>query len=216
MAESSTAERIRALEARLSGVEARLGAVEDTEEIHRLQRTYGYYLDGNRWDDVLDLLTDDCSVEINGRGVYLGKERAAVFFHKCLQADQPEGGAGFLANHLMMQGVVHVDPSGTTAKAPYQLLIQVGEYGKFARWMGGIYENEYAKVDGKWKFSKIHWYTKFSIPYEDGWAKSALPLIPPNAEFPPDLPPSVAYEPYPGPFSRTLPFQKPGDGQVRH
>lgn len=210
MTEISQDARIQALEERLNAAEARLREVEDTEEIHRLQRTYGYYLDDGQWDEIIDLLTEDCSVEINGRGVYLGKKGAEVFFKKCLKGG-PE--TGYLGNHLMMQGVVHVDPSGSTAKGRYQVFIQLGVFGDTALWMGGLYENEYAKEDGKWKFRKLHWYTKFSVPYEDGWAKSALPLIPPSEEYPPDLPPSVDYETFPGHFFVPYHFKNPVTGK---
>src|SRR5262245_2613769 len=69
-------ERVVALEAKLAAAEQRIVLLEDADEIRNLNRIYGYYLDKALYDQLLDLFTDDISLEYSQRGVYLGKERA--------------------------------------------------------------------------------------------------------------------------------------------
>jgi hypothetical protein len=46
----------------------------------------------------------------------------------------------------------------------------------------------------------LHLYSSMQTPYEDGWAKTALPRSVPVADPPTDAPPSTGYENYPGVF----------------
>ena len=39
-------------------------------------------------------------------------------------------------------------------------------------WGRGLYENEYIKEDGKWRFKKLHWYITFLTLWENGWLKT--------------------------------------------
>ena len=36
-------------------------------------------------------------------------------------------------------------------------------------WMGGIYENEFVKIDGRWLFLKDQQINTYFAPYETGW-----------------------------------------------
>ncbi len=37
-------------------------------------------------------------------------------------------------------------------------------------WGGGIYENEFVKEDGVWKFRRLHFYRTWKVDYRTGWA----------------------------------------------
>src|SRR5262245_26788168 len=75
---------LRMIQERVERLEAELDTARSIQQIERLQRAYGYYLDKGLWDEAVDLLTDDCTVEIAGRGVYVGRERALVVFRDVL------------------------------------------------------------------------------------------------------------------------------------
>ncbi len=65
--------KIEALEARIQKLDTKLREVDDIEEIEKLQRIYGYYLDNRLSQEIVDLFSDDTeSVEVANRGVYLG------------------------------------------------------------------------------------------------------------------------------------------------
>jgi hypothetical protein len=49
---------------------------------------------------------------------------------------------------------------------------QTGEHE--AVWVGGIYEDEYVKEDGRWKIKKMKLKLELLSPYSDGWAKARI------------------------------------------
>ena len=108
--------KLKELEQRLKILEESVRTLQDVEEIKKLQRIYGYYLEHWQWEDIIDLFSDNTeSIEISDLGVFLGKEGVKKFFRR--EKVLPE----FL--HVMMQlsGVVDVDPSGKTAKSSQRM-----------------------------------------------------------------------------------------------
>jgi hypothetical protein len=106
----------------LEELAARVQTLEDTEEIKRLQRIYGYYLDNNMWDEIIDLFSDDTeSVEVAEHGVFLGKEGVKKFFWGVMGGgrDEPRSVVG-MARVMQLQGVVDIDPGGKTATGRWQ------------------------------------------------------------------------------------------------
>jgi hypothetical protein len=61
-----------ALLARVAQLEQRATRLDDINNIKRLQRSFGYYLDEGQWNDVADLFSDAATVEIGHDGVYRG------------------------------------------------------------------------------------------------------------------------------------------------
>ncbi len=60
---------------RSRSLKARADRVQDSNDIKRLQRAYGYYVDKAEWDQVADLFALDGSVEYANEGVYTGQAR---------------------------------------------------------------------------------------------------------------------------------------------
>ena len=212
----------RALLARVEALERRLQAAEDTQAIERLTRAYGYYLDKALWDEALALFTDDCSVEISALGVYLGKQQASVLF-KDLLGKEPalsdENGLvwGRLYNHMIVQGIVHVDADGRNASGRWRCFMQIAEFGKSAVWGEGPYEIRYRKgEDGLWRIRKLHFYRTYHTPFDQGWAKAKSPAGGVREHLPPDLPPSVQYEPWPAVFVPPFHYANPVSGSRAH
>ncbi len=80
-------------------------------------------------------------------------------------------------------------------------------------WIHGVYENEYVKEGGKWKFKKLHFNLTFRTPYEDGWLK--VPVVGqngPDEVIKPDAPPA-AYFPYPSGYHVPFHFTHPVTGK---
>lgn len=204
-----------ARDTQIAELEARADRVKDSNDIKRLQRAHGYYVDKADWDQVADLFTLDGSVEYANEGVYTGQARVREYL-KRLGGGHNGLVEGELNNHMLLQPVVHVAADGMTAKARWRALIQTGRFKKSALWGEGAYENEYVKEGGVWKIRKLHWYVSFLAPYEGGWAK----VKPLDAfvgdvvkDFPPDQPPSVSYKPYPAAFVPPYHYENPVTGQ---
>ncbi|MFC1534307.1 nuclear transport factor 2 family protein [Thermodesulfobacteriota bacterium] len=192
----------------LEKLEARITALEDIEAIKKLQRIYAYYVDSDDMrDEIVDLFSDNMeSIEIADHGVYLGKEGVKKVFKEILGGAEPppELSLHLVFNH---QAVVDIDPGGKTAKGRWHGWMVGVRYldGKPVQYWGhGIYENEYVKENGDWKFSKLYFNMTFRTPYEDGWLNTPvigeyLGLDPTE----PDKPPT-AYHPYPSGY--TVPY----------
>lgn len=205
--------RLSALETELTGLERDMQLLEDTKAIKRLQRAYGYYVDKKLSREIGALFADapETTAELGGSGVYVGKARIAEYYDRVIGGEGLKPGQLF--NHMILQGVVHVADDGRTAKGRWRALIQIGEHDKNAVWAEGPYENEYVKENGVWKFAKVHWYQTFSAPYSPGWHKSAQPMDPPMADFPPDRPSSTAYQSYPSAFQVPYHYKNPVSGR---
>jgi len=191
----------------LEELEAKITELADIEEINKLERIYGYYLDNYMQEEIVDLFSDDTeSVEVADRGVFLGKEGVKKFFIGYLGRGGKPRPSDEMAIHTQLQGVVNVDPGGKTAKGRWYCLMIQAHYGiepgvPRAGWGFGVYENEYVKEEGKWKFKKLYYNLTFRSPYEDGWVKT--PMVAGGLAEGADRPPT-AYSPYPN--QKLVPF----------
>lgn len=199
-----------AVAAEISALEQRRQRIRDSNDIKRLQRAYGYYVDHALWDEVADLFAANGSIEIGLDGIYLGKERVREYLYAL--GDGRAGLAeGELNEHMQLMPVVTVAADGTTAKARWEGIVMAGRLGESALWGQGPYENEYVKEDGVWKIARLHWYQTFLVPYEGGWAHNedinggkAV-----SDRLPPDAPPTIEYEPWPATYLPPFHFDNP-------
>ena len=212
---SADAGKLEELGKKIAVLEHKAELLRDAKAIKKLQRAYGYYLDQGAVDQVADLFTDDATAEYVYFGVYAGKEHVKALLY-AINGGAPGIKEGMLHEMLQVQPVVDVAPDGMTAKARWREIGMLGQYGKSAEWEGGIYENEYRKVDGVWRISKIHWYETYRVPYEGGWAKK-LDLDARKAELAaiaaklpePDMPPSEDYKSWPGVYLPPYHYKNP-------
>jgi hypothetical protein len=182
------------LEARIAAAETQVARAHDYDELENLKSAYGYYLDKSLWAEVAGLFAEDGTLEIGGRGVFVGREKV----HQSLNTYGPQGlASGRLFNHIIVQPVITVAPDGLTAKMRSRAMVQTGVYGGAGTWGEGIYEDEFVKVDGVWKFKTLHFYMTFATDYTKGWARHAMANTKPDPKFPPDRAPTLVYDTYP-------------------
>ena len=204
---------IAELEARVVALEARMQRAEDIENIKRLQRAYGYYLDKGLWDDVLALFDENGTAEIAGRGVYKGRDRIRVVFRELIGQGQDGLPHGRLLNHLQVQGIVTIGDDGQTAKARWRAFIQFGEFGGEGYWAEGPYEMAYVKgADGVWRISRLLWFPTFYTSFKNGWAEDAYPRNAVSEDHPPDEPPTHEYQTFPNYYVPPFHYDNPGKG----
>lgn len=157
---------------------ARLQRLEDIEAIERLQRAYGYYVDKHLWDQVIDLFAEDSSVELDQRGIFLKKAGVRRMFLEKMGGGVVGLKHGTLFNHIQVQGVVDIDPSGRAAKARYRTIVQVSGFGApVGFWSDGVYENDYVKENGVWKFRKLKFWPTYYTPFHQGWDGEQIACI---------------------------------------
>ena len=188
------------LSARLDALDHRITRLEDANQIEIVQRTYGYFVDKAQWTQLSQLFTEDATLEIGGRGVFVGRDHVLEYMHKAFGPDGIKEGT--IINHMQFQPIVDVDPDGLHAKQRMRAFVMSN-----GGWGLPLYENEYRKENGVWKISLLHgpftMYTSW-----DGWAKAATPNTRPESfGEPPDLPPTVVYLTYPSYY--IVPFHYP-------
>jgi hypothetical protein len=169
---------IKELEAKIKTLEDKIRTLEDIEDIKKLQRAYGFYLEHWMAEDLIDCFADGPDTELLvAAGHYIGKENIRDFFHhgqkgiELRKSPNPE----FMHQVMQLSGIVHVHPDGRTAQGRW--------YGFGANafsgpnntvnpgWMNGVYEVDYIKQDGRWRMKKVRWCMTFHAP----WRSSFVP-----------------------------------------
>lgn len=158
------------MEAKIKELEEQLRKVQDIQEIERLQRAYGYYLEHWMAKEIVDLFADGPDVALEWpEGKYLGKEGVKRYFEGNERND-PE----FLHQLIQLSPIITVDPDGKTAMGRWYCWGAItfprggGVNGTF---QSGLYENEYVKEGGRWKIKRIRWQFIYSVKPGEGLVK---------------------------------------------
>jgi hypothetical protein len=165
--------KINELEARITALEKQSMITQDIEEIKKLQRIYGYYIEQGMRDEIVDLFADgpDVALYLAGLGTFTGKEGVGRYF-KSDYKQTPDSEK--LTQVMQLSGVVDVSPDGQTAKGRWYgwggfALPQGG--GVRQLYLSGIYENDYIKENGKWKINVIRHCITYAANPREGWVK---------------------------------------------
>ena len=194
----------------LATLARRVRLLQDMEEIENLISMYGYYLDKQQWDLLTDLFTEDSTMEISQRGIYVGRKSVM----RAWELFGPQNiERNHLHSHIQMQPVIHVAPDGRRAWVRSRALSQLGTFGAIGICGDGVYENELVKEKGVWKIWKDHVYTTFFAPYGTGWAMGARPTPKASDKIPPDKPSSEIYESYPEIYIPPFHYKNPAIDQ---
>jgi len=183
------------MEARLTALEKKVGILDDINEVKRLQRVYSYYVQHMMRDEIYDCFADHPDTALYWlEGTWLGKEGVKRYFG--VGTDRPEPPPGFLHQVMPIAGVVDVEPNGERAKGRWYAFGGVCVPDKDEKLngslVGGIYEIEYIKENGIWKFLMIRWIIPYTVRVpDDAWTPAEV-IGKAVAEFKapgPDVPP---------------------------
>jgi hypothetical protein len=205
--------------AEIEELKKRITRMEDIDAIKKLQNAYGYYLEHWQEDEIVQLFSHhpDVSVEINGTGFYKGWEaikKSYVFAdHYTAYGGAKTPPPEYLHILMPIAGIVDVNPDGKTAKGRW--------YGFFmgamprpvkTRALIGctIWENQFIKEDGIWRFFKLFASDVLCSPVDEGWVKT--PYI---ANTRKTVKPSSAahFAPYPSGYIFPYHYKNPGSGE---
>jgi acetyl esterase/lipase len=196
---------------RAADLAARAQRLADEQEVENLQKIYGYYYDRRMWDEVADLFADGGTIEMDQRGVYVGKARVREFLNLLGPVGLKDGD---LNDHIQLQVVVHVAPDGRSAKARSRELNMTGVFESHGAWSEGIYENTFVKDNGVWKIQDLRYFPTFISDYDKGWAGDAKPAPTASTELPPDEPPTSVYAIYPKAHIPPFHYDNPASGEA--
>ena len=172
------------LEARVARLEHELARQQDVQAIRKLQFTYGYMMDKCLFADIVELFSDDAELHFMG-GVFHGKAGARRLYGGASGLNGPAD--GMLFDHIIAQDIVDVAEDRRTAKGRFRTFMQGGIHEtktdappsippQFLE--AGVYENEYVRENGTWKFKVFDYTVVWQCRFEDGWAKTPIePLM---------------------------------------
>ena len=146
-------------------IERRLLALEAVEEIKRLKARYCAYCDDDYdADGIANLFAEDAIWEGGTFGRYNGRDEIRQFFVNA-PAMLP------FTVHMVMNPIIEVN--GDTATGIWYLF-QACTFaeGERAVWGSARYDEEYARVDGAWKFKNLKLSSHFWTPFDEGWVKT--------------------------------------------
>ena len=132
----------------LADLEKRVQALEDLEEIRRLHQDYINLMDNLQYERVLDLFTEDATVEIRNLGVKRGRKEMAEVYIGILAKTR---GSIRYDGHLAIEPNIRVE--GNTAKGTWLIYMLFSK--PTIEWVQGKNECEYRKENGKWKLSRL-------------------------------------------------------------
>jgi CDGSH-type Zn-finger protein len=152
-----------------------IGRLQDLESIRNLITSYARGCDrGNDPVMIAPLFAEDGSWESAGFGTYHGRQNVAAAL---------KGIAGekiWWSLHYMISPQIELDPSGLGGKAFWYLwesaTIPDSDTNKAAsHWIGGTYDAEVVKRDGRWLFGKMVLNLNLASPYNEGWVNQRFP-----------------------------------------
>ena len=149
----------------MEDIERRLLALEAMEEIKSLKARYCVYCDDDYdADNIAALFAEDAIWEGGDFGRYEGRAEIREFFVNA-PVMLP------FAIHMVMNPIIEVN--GDTATGIWYLFqaCTFGESGR-AVWGSARYDEEYARLDGAWKFKNLKLTSHFWTPFDEGWAKT--------------------------------------------
>jgi len=163
---------LQEMEAHIKDLEKKVDKLNDIEDIQRLQKSYGYYIQHWLYQEIIDLFSDSPDAYLNiMAGIYIGKEGIRRYFTSLKDySENPE----FLHQLMQLSGIVDVAPDGKTAQGRWfawgAVALPIGD-GVKPLSCDGIYVSEYIKEDGKWKILRLTWNPLFMSPPSEGWIK---------------------------------------------
>jgi len=97
---------------KIEELEKRLENLESQDAIRDLHRKYIYYVNSQKWDEVIDCFTQDATADIGMHGSHQGKEELSVLFKsKIAKVNEKWNGS-----HFVLQTIISTDGSKATKR----------------------------------------------------------------------------------------------------
>ncbi|MBW2422425.1 MAG: nuclear transport factor 2 family protein [Deltaproteobacteria bacterium] len=153
----------------LEALETRIRRLEDIEEIRKLKARYCDLCDAGLSDErnltaLIDLFTEDAKVDFGmGEGSHFaGRPGLQIFFGQVIPSSVS------FCMHMVHNSVIEVDGDSASGRWYFEAPTTNAATRK-PQWMAGRYIEEYARIEGHWKFASIQTEWNYIAPYEGGW-----------------------------------------------
>jgi hypothetical protein len=132
----------------LEDLEKRVQALEDVEEVKKLHQKYMDLMDHLKYEEVLDLFTEDGSCQVRNNPVKTGRKEMSEVYLGVLAKKR---GNNRKEGHMAVEPNITV--KGNTAQGTW--LVYMLFSVPTVEWVQGVNEGEYRKENGGWKISKM-------------------------------------------------------------
>jgi hypothetical protein len=207
LAQAQGATDLQDVEKQLNGLGDRIQRLQDLTEVEIVQNAYGYYVDKAQWRNLSELFAEDATLEIGGKGVFLGRARVFEYMHVGLGKLGPHDGS--LIDHQQFQCLPTINPDGVTAQVRCIAFVMSS-----GGWGHNYYEDRFVKVNGVWQFKKLRGPFNMYAGYKVGWLDNTILNTYPEKWPPwPDLPPTVIYLTFPNYYVEPYHYPNPVTGK---
>jgi SnoaL-like domain len=167
------------IETRLVDLENKVRELNDREALRDLRYRYHEYINEGRFAEIVDLFAEDGELEFGPLGKAEGRYQIKVFFANLGPSASPPASARgphftfvkqYIHNHI-------VEIHGDWAKGFSYLEAKPVIDGE-AYLVSGKYSDEYARLDGQWRFTSMNFTPHFIVRHKDGWAQDERIKIP--------------------------------------
>lgn len=148
-------------DARLRALEAKVQDLSDREAIRTLRFRYHECINGETFDAIPDLFTEDAILDFDYLGSANGRAELIAFFQKV------ENLLSFV-KQFMHNHAVEVD--GDSGRGYAYLEAKTISKGD-AYFVAARYDDEYVRENGEWRFKKMSLTPYFTVPFKEGWAQ---------------------------------------------
>jgi SnoaL-like domain len=210
LAQAAPAARdMQQVQTQLDALGKRITRLQDMTDVEIVQDAYGYYVDKGQWRSISDLFADDATLEIGGKGVFLGKQRVFEYMNIGMGGGGHIGPRdGSLIDHQQFQCLAQINADGVTAEQRCIAFVMSS-----GGWGHCYYENRYVKENGVWKLKKLNGPFNMYAGYKVGWEDNVIVNTFPEKFKPyPDLPPSRIYLTYPNYYVEPYDYVNPVTG----
>jgi ketosteroid isomerase-like protein len=159
------------LETRVRELETKVQEMADKEAIRNLRYRYHEYVNEGRFKDIPELFTVDADLDFAHHGKAQGREAIAKFYGAIAgpgparESNRPRITfvKQFIHNHTID---LHGDHGHGVSYLEAKPI-----YGGEAFLVAARFNDDYAKVNGEWKFKKMALLPYFMVPLKEGWAQ---------------------------------------------
>lgn len=128
-------------------LEARIQVIEDVEAIKQLQYRYKNAFMQAHWEELVDCFAEDATIDIRPDGTNVGRGIAEIKRQFSNMAKVHVGAETDLVYHPI------ISVSGNKAKGTWMVTDTMHVIDQPPQSIYGIYNAEYVKINGQWKFS---------------------------------------------------------------
>jgi len=126
----------------------RVQVLEDLEEIKKLHQKYINLMDNLRYEQVLELFTEDAIVEIRNYGIRRGRKEISEVYIGILAKKR---GDKRYDGHMAVEPDIRI--TGNTANGSWLIYMLFSKPS--IQWVQGMNECEYRKERGEWSISRL-------------------------------------------------------------